>query len=176
MAVATGDICRVCHHAEDRAEPGNCYLEDLKTLVLGGAPIAEAIAAIDGWDSDGDGVSNGEEATMPRADLPGEIGYNMGLVGASGTDPCAVDPDEVVTGQPETPPAISSVPAVSEWGLVVMILSVMVVGTMTFKIGGRLSRCVSVATPARHRLTAESTTVNRAWMRTANCGALEKLD
>ena len=45
---------------------------------------------LDTEDSDGDGVPNGEEATRPRDDLPDEeVGYNMGLVGSTGVDPCS---------------------------------------------------------------------------------------
>jgi hypothetical protein len=54
-------------------------------------------------DSDGDGVPNGQEILAPHEDLEGEIGYNPGLIGELGTDPCSTEPDRPITGQRETP-------------------------------------------------------------------------
>ncbi len=68
--------------------------------------ITEAIDNLDVADSDSDGYPNGQEAVTPRPD--GEVGYNMGLVGDLGTDPCADDPTEVVTGVPETTGCVES--------------------------------------------------------------------
>lgn len=101
MATLTGSACNMCHQPPSFGTPGNCYKEDLNDLLGTGLSITEAIDNLDGTDSDADGYSNGQEAVTPRPD--GEVGYNMGLVGDLGTDPCADDPAEVVTGVPETP-------------------------------------------------------------------------
>jgi len=66
---------------------------------------------------------------MPRADQPGQIGYSMGLVGATGTDPCASNSSEVVTNQRETP-IIAPVPAIGEWGLFVLALALLCAGSI----------------------------------------------
>ena len=120
MAAATGADCHVCHHPPSRSLPGNCYRENIIALLGSGLSIADALEQLDAEDSDGDGVGNGAEIMAAVVDLPGEVGYNPGLVGPNGTDPCADDPSEVVTGAQETPP--SDVPAVSEWGLIVLVL------------------------------------------------------
>ena len=121
----------VCHHPPTRDVLGNCYRMDLKALLQGGATIEEAIDQLDGEDSDGDGVPNGVEATTPREDQPGEVGYNMGLVGPTGTDPCSLNPTEAVSGELETPPV--PIPAVSAWGLLALSLVVLVAGTMMIR-------------------------------------------
>lgn len=127
MQAATGSECNVCHHPPARSVEGNCYRLDLRDLLNGGLSVEDAIDQLDGQDSDGDGVSNGREATTRRADDPAEVGYNMGLVGNSGTDPCAPDPDEVVTGMLETPPP-APVPAVSVWSSLGMMLMLLATG------------------------------------------------
>ena len=131
MEATTGVICNVCHHPPDRPVLGNCYRLDLKALLDGGATIEDAIDQLDGADSDGDGVPNGVEATTPREDQPGEVGYNMGLVGPTGTDPCSLNPTEAVSGELETPPV--PIPAVSAWGLLALSLVVLVAGTMMIR-------------------------------------------
>ncbi len=104
MQATTGATCHICHHPPERFLPGNCYRQDIIDRLLAGRTIFEAIEDIDGVDSDGDGVANGDEIELARTDLPGEVGYNPGLIGETGTDPCAQNPNEAVTGQPETPP------------------------------------------------------------------------
>jgi hypothetical protein len=103
MASATGSSCNLCHHPTDTANPGNCYRESLITRLNAGRTIAQAIQDIETADSDQDGVNNATEILAPRAGQPGQIGYNPGLIGATGTDPCgAAGP---VSNQLETPPA-----------------------------------------------------------------------
>ena len=131
MAAATGANCHVCHHPPSRSLPGNCYREDIKGLLGSGLSIEEALEQLDAEDSDGDGVGNGVEIMAARFDLAGEVGYNPGLVGPNGTDPCADDPGEVVTGAQETLPG--DVPAVSEWGLVVLVLLVASAGHLVIR-------------------------------------------
>ncbi len=128
MEGLTGSSCNVCHHAGPGTQ-GNCYRGDLSDLVAQGVAPADAIDQLDTVDSDGDGVPNGVEIMTPRGGEPGQVGYNPGLIGDTGTDPCGADPDEVVTGVPETPPP-QEIPAVSEWGLVVMALLALTVGTI----------------------------------------------
>lgn len=120
MQALTGSDCNVCHHPPSRSDLGNCYRNDIITLLGQGLTIEQALDQLDGEDSDGDGVANGAEINAPRADQPGEVGYSPGLVGATGTDPCGADPDEVVTGELETPPG--PVPAASTWGVVNLML------------------------------------------------------
>ncbi|MCH8149291.1 MAG: hypothetical protein IH987_15120 [Planctomycetes bacterium] len=143
MTATTGAVCHICHHPPSRDVLGNCYRMDLKALLDGGATIQQALDQLDGMDSDGDGVPNGVEATTPRDDLPGEeVGYNMGLVGPAGVDPCAdIENFGVsVTNQLETPPV--PVPAVSEWGLLALSLVVLVAGTMLIRLRVRPSPVV----------------------------------
>ena len=128
MGTATGVACNLCHHPPDRSVPGNCYRQDIINLLDSGLSIVDALDQLDSEDSDGDGVSNGEEITAPYLGSPGEVGYNPGLIGATGTDPCADDPGEVVTGQWETP--LTNVPTVSEWGLVALTLLLTTAGTI----------------------------------------------
>lgn len=123
MQALTGADCNVCHHPPSRSDLGNCYREDIIALLGQALTIEQALDQLDGEDSDGDGVANGVEITTPRAGQPGVVGYSPGLVGATGTDPCAVDPDEVVTGELETPPG--PVPAASTWGMVVLLLGML---------------------------------------------------
>lgn len=129
MTVLTGTNCNTCHHPPNRGDFGNCYRGDISVLLGLGRSITQALDELDAVDSDGDGVPNGVEITTPRADQPGQVGYSMGLIGATGTDPCAADPDEVVTGQPETPPVVA-IPTVSEWGVVITVLLMLCSGTI----------------------------------------------
>lgn len=131
MVATTGSACNVCHDPPAPNVLGNCYRTDLITLLQGGASEEDAIIQLDGVDSDGDGVANGEEATMPRNDQPGEVGYSMGLVGPTGTDPCSLNPGAPVSNELETPP--TPIPAVSEWGMVAMTLLVLAVATIVFR-------------------------------------------
>ena len=102
MLALTGMSCNVCHHAGPGVQ-GNCYRETLAAYVVQGSSMEEAIALADTDDSDLDGVPNGVEIMTAREGEPGQIGYNPGLVGDTGTDPCGDPPNEVVTGVPETP-------------------------------------------------------------------------
>jgi len=101
--------CMVCHNPVSFSTSGNCYREDIRDLLFDGHTILEALDIADGLDSDGDGVTNGEEILMPHADLPGEVGYNAGLSGCFGFDECGVDPTTPWTGVSETP-GVSAVP------------------------------------------------------------------
>lgn len=131
MAATTGSACNVCHGLPAPNALGNCYRTDLIARLEGGASVEDAIIQLDGVDSDGDGVANGVEATMPRDDQPGEVGYNMGLVGPTGTDPCSLDPGAPVSNELETPPSL--IPTVSEWGMVAMTLLMLAVATILFR-------------------------------------------
>lgn len=92
--------CTICHTQENYALSVNCYRKALTNL--GGAiPIATRIDMLDAADSDGDGVPNGVEATMPRPD--GGVGFSPGLVGSNGRDPCGANPNAAVTGVCESP-------------------------------------------------------------------------
>ena len=102
MDAVAGQECFLCHQPSGKGDEGNCYREDIKSR-LGPMSIEQAIAAIDGLDSDGDGVPNGEEILLVRTDDPTQVGYNPGLIGPTGTSPCSKDPSVPVTGQPETP-------------------------------------------------------------------------
>jgi len=135
MLATTGSDCHVCHHPPTRDLPGNCYRTDIIALLGGGATIADAISQLDGVDSDGDGVPNGVEATTARQDQPGEVGYSMGLVGPTGTDPCSLEPGVAITGELETAPP--PIPTVSEWGLALMVLLALVAGTLVFRSQSR---------------------------------------
>lgn len=140
MSALTGSACSVCHHPSAFGDPGNCYRADLITLLVQGLTIEQAIDQLDAVDSDGDGTPNGEEAVAPRPEV-GEIGYNMGLIGATGTDPCATNPAEPVSGISETPPD-NSIPTVSQWGLVVFVIVQAIAGTLILRrrepFGGRV--------------------------------------
>jgi hypothetical protein len=98
-----GAACFVCHHPGDFGAIGTCYRDDIRQLLKDGFTILEALDIADGMDSDGDGVTNGEQINMPHAHLPGEIGYHPGLSGCFGNDACGPDPDAPLTGVPETP-------------------------------------------------------------------------
>ena len=138
MANEAGSACFICHHLATPGPDGaNCYRADI-LAALQTMTIQEALDAVDGVDSDGDGTPNGEEITAVRTDLPGEVGFAPGLVGPMGTDPCAPDPNEVVSGQLETPPPPTPIPAVSTWGMGIMILMVLVVGTSVLNERRRL--------------------------------------
>ncbi len=101
---ATGNACYVCHQPPSTSANGNCYKNDLLARLNAGRTAAQAVADLDRVDSDGDGVVNGDEILLARVDLPGQVGYNPGLIGATGTDPCADNTSTPVTGQLETPP------------------------------------------------------------------------
>ena len=64
MNVLTGSQCNTCHHPPTRSTPGTCYRDDMEALLDGGASITEALDILDTEDSDGDGVTNGEEILM----------------------------------------------------------------------------------------------------------------
>ncbi len=133
MQATTNSNCHVCHHPPSRDVLGNCYRVDLIAFLQDGATIEDAIDQLDGEDSDGDGVANGVEATTPREDQPGEVGYNMGLVGPTGVDPCSpLNLGIPVTNESETPP--QPIPAVSEWGMTALTLLVLVIGTLMFRL------------------------------------------
>ncbi len=145
MQALTDSDCNVCHHSQPGVL-GNCYREDLSDLFALGMSPADAIDQLDTVDSDGDGVPNGVEIMTPRAGEPGEIGYNPGLVGDTGVDPCGDPPNEVVTGVPETPPP-PLVPTVSEWGLIVLTLLGMTAGTILLARRHRPAAAVSLNQP-----------------------------
>jgi len=105
MQSRTGSSCNVCHNPPSRSSQGNCYKNDIRAKLLQGMTINQALAAVELMDSDGDGVNNVTEITMVRADLPGQVGFNPGLIGPLGTSPCASNTGTAVTSQPETPPA-----------------------------------------------------------------------
>lgn len=128
MDATTGLSCYVCHHPSSFSNGGNCYREAIKALGPNPGNIASILDQLDGEDSDGDGIPNGEEILMARLDQPGEVGYNPGLVGLTGTDPCAADTGEIVTGQRETPQ--TNIPTVSQWGLVSLTLLLATGGTI----------------------------------------------
>lgn len=119
MDALAGRDCNVCHHPPNLNTPGNCYRADISTLINLGMSIDDALNQLDTVDSDGDGVTNGEEALAARPEV-GEIGYSPGLVGDLGTDPCGTNPGATVTGMSETP--ASAIPAVSEWGMVALAI------------------------------------------------------
>jgi hypothetical protein len=107
MGTAAGQSCFVCHqpNGNNYSRAGNCYRMDLKARIDAGRTVAQAIADVDQMDSDGDGVSNHDEILWVRTDLPGQVGYNPGLIGATGTDACAPAAyvTVAVTQQRETP-------------------------------------------------------------------------
>lgn len=125
MATLSGSECYTCHDPAGFGLSGNCYRNDLVALIQGGSNVADALNSLDGVDSDGDGYANGVEATMQRTDSA-DIGYNMGLVGDTGTNPCGATPSTPITGVSETPPA--PIPTVSQWGLVIMCLLILAAG------------------------------------------------
>lgn len=149
MATLTGANCNTCHHPPTRDLPGNCYREDIKALLFMGRTISQALDELDSEDSDGDGIPNGVEITTPRADQPGQIGYSMGLVGPTGTDPCAVNPAQVVSGQPETPPEM--VPTISAWGSLMMLLGLLTAGSVVLVNQRTLARVVQPNTERHFR-------------------------
>ena len=104
-ATATGSQCYLCHHPNDTANPGNCYKEAIALRIAAGRTNAQAIADVELMDSDGDGVNNRDEILLARTDMNGQVGYNPGLIGAKGTDPCFTNTSAAVTNQLETPPA-----------------------------------------------------------------------
>jgi len=104
MAAIGLSTCNLCHEPSSYADPGTCYREDIRTQLNQGLSIQDAIIAVDGLDSDGDGVPNGVEILMVRLDDPTQRGYHPGLIGALGTDPCAINPNAPVSNRLETPP------------------------------------------------------------------------
>ena len=124
MSAQTGRDCNVCHHPPNLNTPGNCYRDALAELINLGVGIDDAINQLDSQDSDGDGVSNGEEALAARPEA-GEVGYNPGLIGDLGTDPCGTNPATAVTGVSETP-AGALVPATSFWGMAGLTLLLLI--------------------------------------------------
>ena len=103
MQAKTGLSCNLCHHPPTRQAAGNCYRVALTARLAEGRTIAQALADVEGLDSDGDGVDNVTEILMQRADNPTAVGYSPGLVGPTGTDPCGNAGN--ITNQDETPPA-----------------------------------------------------------------------
>lgn len=127
MESTFGLACYTCHNPAGFGAPGNCYRLDVKELIDLGVSIDDALDQLDAVDSDLDGFTNGEEATMLRTDSA-DVGFSQGLVGANGTDPCGPDPGLALTGVSETPPG--PVPTVSVWGLLVLSLLVLTAGTV----------------------------------------------
>ncbi len=130
MDALTGRTCNVCHSPPNLNTHGNCYRDDISALTGLGMAIEQALDQLDGEDSDGDGVSNGDEIRAARPEA-GEVGYNPGLIGDFGTDPCGNDPDAPVTNMSETP--ASSVPAISDWGVVVLALSLLTAASLLLR-------------------------------------------
>jgi cytochrome c5 len=103
MQTLTGSSCSLCHDPNtSRSAPATCYRRDLVARMAAGRTIQQAINDIDSWDSDGDGIPNGVEITMPRTDGSGLVGYHPGLIGM-GTDPCGDNASLLVTNRRETP-------------------------------------------------------------------------
>ncbi len=125
-----GENCGACHHSSNKSDLGDCYREDIITL-LATMTIEQALDALDSADSDNDGVPNGVEITAVRSDLPGEVGYHPGRVGLNGTDPCLGAGTPLPTNQLETPPPA---PAVSTWGLVVFTLLILTAGSILTQV------------------------------------------
>lgn len=139
MNTLTGRTCNVCHNPAAFNAPGNCYREDMiELLQLGNTPEA-AIDQLDSVDSDGDGFPNGQEILAARAEA-GQIGFNPGLVGSLGTDPCGDDPKAAASGVAETP-AGPPVPAVSDWGLIASALLLASAGTLILRRRACVSCC-----------------------------------
>jgi hypothetical protein len=108
MLAIAGSKCYVCHNSFVFFGDWNCYRKDLIGRLAAGRTIQEALADIENWDSDGDGTDNRSEVLLARE--PGVVGYNPGLVGPIGRDPCLTETvDGVpgstlgVTGRNETP-------------------------------------------------------------------------
>jgi hypothetical protein len=106
MATLTGSQCNVCHTPPNRFNEGTCYRLAIRDQLLVQPTIEDAIEAVHTMDPDGDGIPSGVEILTPRTDDPTQIGYHPGLVGPGGRDPCATDPNRLVTGQSETPAAL----------------------------------------------------------------------
>jgi hypothetical protein len=80
MQTQTGSSCNLCHMPSSTSAVGNCYRAALIVQRNNGLTQAQAIVAVEGMDSDGDGVSNLAEILAPRTATP-------------------------ITNQPETPPS-----------------------------------------------------------------------
>jgi len=93
--------CYVCHNPQQFFGDLNCYRRDLAARLRAGRDIYQAMADIEQVDSDGDGVNNITEILAPRGN--GQIGYNPGFVGPTGTDPCFRLPNQPITNRSETP-------------------------------------------------------------------------
>lgn len=109
MEAVVGVQCYVCHNPSQFFGDLNCYRKDLILRLRAGRSIQEALADIEHFDSDGDGVDNLAEILAPRSDgadwgyPPNRVGFNPGLVGPLGADPCYSDPLAPQTFRPETP-------------------------------------------------------------------------
>lgn len=105
-AAAYGDECYMCHQPTNTSRTGNCYRMALRARINAGRTRDQALADVELLDSDGDGVNNITEILMVRTDGVAGVGYNPGLVGATGTDPCATAglTTVAITHQLETPP------------------------------------------------------------------------
>jgi hypothetical protein len=148
MNLITGRSCNVCHHPPNLNSAGNCYRSDISELLQTGITIEEALDQLDAVDSDGDGVFNGLEILAARPE-PGEIGYNPGLIGELGTDPCGINPGTPVSGVPETP-APAPVPTASDWGLV--ILGILLVTNASIMIRKRCNATTNLPNSCLHGL------------------------
>lgn len=116
IETATGSACFTCHNSNAFLGDWNCYRRDLIARLRLGRTIREAISDIEFVDSDGDGVLNIDEITRPREG--GSIGFDPGLVGPRGVDPClTISFNDVpgsslaVSGRLETPPPNASIGA-----------------------------------------------------------------
>lgn len=114
IILSAGSACNVCHNTNAFFGDWNCYRRDIIRELRKGASIEQALANIEQFDSDADGFVNVEEILAPRQGSNGaSIGYNPGLVGPLGTDPCLSITIEgtpgsalPVTFRLETPPAV----------------------------------------------------------------------
>ncbi len=88
LSPSVGSSCITCHDANVFYGDWNCYRRDLIERLRAGRSITEALADIEMWDSDGDGVNNITEINLARDATGLSVGYNPGLIGSHGTDPC----------------------------------------------------------------------------------------
>lgn len=109
MEFTLGVQCYVCHNPSQFFGDLNCYRRDIIQRLRAGRTIHQALADIETTDSDSDGVNNLSEILTPRFDGAGwgapfpRIGFNPGLVGQTGADPCYSDPAQPQSFRPETP-------------------------------------------------------------------------